>query len=145
MCRANLLLLMLAGCVLAACQRSETEGTYLARRWLEALNSHDVEQVTQLLDGGATYSDPAPAQPVALPVLRQRLQQTWSVWKDQVYTANKVIEHADTVAIEWHVQQTHPSGRSVPTDGVTILEVQSSRIHAVRNYYNTGIYLQFIK
>ena len=136
---ASVVLLLLAAC------DSGSPKHELAQRWLDALNSHNADRVIQMLASNATYAEPPPAAPWTNADLRGRLRLTWSVWKDQVYTAKAVIAAGDLVVIEWHLQQTHPNGKSAPIDGVTVLDVRDSHIQAVHNYYNASIYLQFMK
>jgi ketosteroid isomerase-like protein len=139
-------LLMIGACVvllsLAACDSARPRNE-LAQLWLDALNSHDPDRVMAMLTSTATYSEPA--ESLGGQSLRDRLRQTWSLWKDQVYSPKAIIADRDVVVIEWHLQQTHPNGKPVPVDGVTVLEVRDSRIQAVRNYFDMGVYLQLLK
>jgi ketosteroid isomerase-like protein len=136
--------LLLVLCVLWGCEGARSADS-LAQQWLDALNSHDPQRVMQLMDADATFSEPPPAKPLGTEPLRQWLTQVWSLWKDQVYTPKTIIVGPESLAVEWHLQQTSPKGTVVTVDGVTILEVSAGRVHSARNYYNTGIYLQFMK
>jgi ketosteroid isomerase-like protein len=128
----------------ASCS-SATSGDDLGQRWLDALNSHDPSRIVQLLDADASYWDITTKEPLSPTAVAQRWTREWTVWKDRVYTGKSIINTPDSVVIEWHLQQTHPNGTPVPLDGVTILERDGRRIRRVRDYYNPGVYLQFLK
>ncbi len=138
-----LLALFLGGLVLAACERLDP-GRELAERWIDALNSHDPKQVVQLLSPTAKYSDPSTPEPVKPTELAFRWEQGWKLWKDQVYQPRKIVSAGQSVAIEWHIEQTHPSGVPVPVNGVTVLDIQDGRIVAVRSYFDPSVYLRFL-
>jgi ketosteroid isomerase-like protein len=128
---------------LAGCSRAEP-GNELGQRWLDALNSHDATRVVALMEPTATYADPTLRQPLAPAALSAWLTQAWSVWKDRVYTPTRVLALPGSIVIEWHVEQSHPSGKGVPMDGVTILDLRDGRIHAARSYYDISTFLQFV-
>lgn len=129
--------------VISACQ-GEPPDDLLASRWLDAMNAHRVEQVLALLDEHVTFSDPGTKTPLDREGLAEHLRMEWSVWKDQVYTATHVHRAADSTVIEWRVQQTHPDGKHMELDGVTVLETKAGRVSALRTYFNPVIFLQFL-
>ena len=128
----------------SACRATPPENS-LGQQWLDALNSHDTARVAALLNPDATYSDPTTKEPLGVVPLSERWIREWTQWKDRVYTAKSILSTADTVVIEWHLQQIHPSGKAVPLDGVTILDRDGMHIRAVRDYYNPAVYLQFLR
>ncbi len=135
----------LSAAVLGSSCSSAPPESSLGQRWLDALNSHDAAQVAPLLATDAVYRDPTAQEPLGVAALSARLTREWTQWKDRVYTAIRIVDAPDTVVIEWHLQQTHPTGKAVPLDGVTILDRDGTRIRAVRDYYNAGVYLQFLR
>ena len=144
--RARTVLLLdaiLVVAALAGCSRAEP-GADLGQRWLDALNSHDATQVVALMEPTATYADPTLHQPLAPAALSTWLTQAWSVWKDRVYTPTRMLAVPGAIVIEWHVEQSHPTGKGVPMDGVTVLDVRDGHIHAARSYYDTITFLQFV-
>ena len=140
--RAGVLTIAVA---LASSCSSAPPDSGLGQRWIDALNSHDATRLASLLDPDAVYRDPTAKEPVGAAALSERCAREWTQWKDRVYTAQRILDARDTVVIEWHLQQTHPSGTAVPLDGVTILDRDGMRIRAVRDYYNAGVYLQFLR
>jgi ketosteroid isomerase-like protein len=133
------------GALVSACSRSSPDtGAALARQWLDGLNSHDPERVIELLTADATYWDSTSNAPVSADAFRARLQQEAAAWKDRVYSARRIISTGDSIVIEWHIQQTHPSGESVPLDGATVLDVHDGRVQAARTYFNAVGYLRFL-
>ncbi|MCK6556437.1 nuclear transport factor 2 family protein [Candidatus Binatia bacterium] len=142
--RFGLTALALAACLaVAGCAQDDRND--VGQRWLDALNSHDSEQALRLLDADAELRDPTLMQPLRPVAVRDWLDRSNALWRDRVYTAKRKLSQGDVVAIEWQLQQTHPSGKAVPIDGVTLIEVRDGRIRRVRNYYNAGVYLQFLK
>jgi ketosteroid isomerase-like protein len=141
---ARLVVALLMVGTIAGCERSDA-AEELARQWFDALNSHDTDALVELLEPGATYTDPAPPEAIPPAAVRDRLRLTWSVWKDQVYTPKSIITHGNLASIEWHVQQTNLRGRELQLDGVTILEFHNRRIQHVRNYFDVGPYLLLSK
>ena len=137
--RFGISVLVLVATTVGACAgRDEAIG----RRWVEALNSRDPDKVIRLLAPQATYTDPISPKPIPPPVLRTALENGWRVFKDRTYFANRILVHKDAVAIEWHIEQTSPSGKALPVDGVTVLDVRDGRIVAVRNYFDPSGYVR---
>lgn len=136
--------LLVGSITLSSCTQRDG-GKELAQRWIDALNRHSPDEVIALLEPDATYVNAPPNKAIDVGALRSVLQLDWSVWKDQVYTAKTIVAAGNLISIEWHVQQTHPSGTPVPLDGATVLETHGNRIRHVRNYYNAAVYLQFLK
>jgi ketosteroid isomerase-like protein len=137
-------LILCCAAVLAACQHTDA-GQTLGRDWIEALNSHNANRVISLLAPNATYSDPVTPAPLAIAAFRVRLLRDWAGWKDRVYLARRIIAANGSVVIEWQVRQTNASGEVVPVDGVTVLDTRDGQITAVREYYNAGVYLRFLR
>ncbi len=137
-------LIVISTIFVGGCNRFEPNHD-LALRYLDALNSHDPNQVLDLLTVDATYVDPASLRPLGREALRMRLQQDAAAWKDRVYAARRILTCDNSVTIEWHIQQTHPSGESVPIDGATVLTLRDGRIEGIRSYYNVAPYLRFLQ
>jgi steroid delta-isomerase-like uncharacterized protein len=142
--RRRLLGQLLASCLLIGCTRSDPQ-MELAQRWLDALNAHDADAVVRLLQLAATYQEGGMPAPMNVAELRQWLAVSWRAWPDQVYAAKRIVAGDGTLVIEWHVQQTHTSGKALPLDGVTLLDVRDGQIAGVRLYYDRSGYLGFLK
>lgn len=134
----------MAVALVACAPRHADPGSEIARKFLDALNTRDPNRVFELLTPDATFSDPLSGSAIPAAVFRGRLQLDASGWKDRVYSARRITSGAGGVTVEWHIQQTHPSGRPVPLDGVTVLDLQDGRIKAVRSYYNALVYVPFL-
>ncbi len=136
----------LVALTVCSCRRAE-EQPAIGHLWLEALNSHDPEQVAALLAPSATFSDPVTMQPATVAEYRAQLTWNWIAWKDRLYLPRRMISAGDggRVVVEWQLRQTHASGASVPVDGVTVLDTAGGRITAVREYYDPSVYLPFLK
>jgi ketosteroid isomerase-like protein len=130
------LLLLAATC--AACAGKED----LGHRWIEALNTHNPDNVIRLLAPLATWSGPTSPKLASLPHIRYALQNGWNVWKDRKYVAKRIVASGGSVIIEWHIQQTSLQGRAVPIDGATVLDVRDGHIVAVREYYDPYPYVR---
>jgi steroid delta-isomerase-like uncharacterized protein len=136
--------LVLGSSLLVGCAHNDPK-VELAQRWLDALNAHDADAVIHLLQPAATYQESGMPAPLKVPELRQWLMLSWRAWPDQVYAAKRIVAGDGTLVIEWHVQQTHTSGKALPLDGVTILDVRDGQIAGVQLYYDRTGYLGFLK
>jgi steroid delta-isomerase-like uncharacterized protein len=123
--------------------RRETPLDALAQQWLDALNTHDPQQVLALMSPDATYADPMTPRPLPVAELATHLSRIWDIWRDQVYSATTIVTSERAAAVEWQVQQTHQNGQVLPMQGVFILEIVGGRIQSARSYYNAVPYLQF--
>jgi steroid delta-isomerase-like uncharacterized protein len=136
-------LLLFVALTLSACATDRPPES-LATRWLDAMNAHRADLVLALLAPDVTYIDPVTSVPVGREKLAERLRAEWGVYHDQVYTAKRIHETPDAAVVEWTVQETHPSGKHIEIDGVTVLSTQGGSIHALRSYFNPIVFLQFL-
>ena len=137
--RFGISVLVLVATILGACaERDETIG----RRWVEALNTRNPENVIRLLAPEATYKNPMMPLPIPPSVLRSALENGWKVFNDRQYFTNRIAASGRSVAIEWHIEQTSPKGQAIPVDGVTVLDIGDRRIIAAREYFDTSGYVR---
>ena len=136
------LLLLVSGAT--GCQRTDSNEE-LAQDWMDALNSHDPVRIVELLQPRASCTDAVADTPVDPAAYAQRLAAEWNAWKDRVYMTETIRVAPDFILIQWRIQQTHPTGKSVPLDGATVLDVQGGHISGVHDYYNATTYVQFVK
>lgn len=122
---------------------ASTEGRRLADTWVAAWNAHSVEQVLGLFEPNGTYQDPATPGPISGLALRQFLFQQWSIWGDLTLTVRSARGDAQWAVIEWRSRGTHPSGKTITIDGVTVLD-RRERIVRASTYYDATVYLQFL-
>ncbi len=116
----------------------------IAQAWIDALNAHDGNAVARLMAANAVFADPAAPQGLRASELPAWLAGMWVRWPDRVYTARRITRNDHTVAVEWHVQQTGPAGKSVPLNGITLLDVRGDVIQRVDSYYDISPYVQFL-
>ena len=135
---------MLATATLVACANHEPDAATIARRWIDALNTHDVDAVSALMAIDGTYSDPLDPFPLSDGALRSLLVRTWKDWADRVYTLRKVIAEDHDVVVTWSMRQTNASGAVVPLEGVFVLRVSDGRIDEVRAYFDASPYVRLL-
>lgn len=135
--------LLIAAALLGACRGSGASPD-LSTAWIDALNSHQVERVSALLAPDASYTDPVTKGPVGRADFAARLAREWRIYHDQVYTVRHVHIAPGATVVEWTVQQTHPTGKHIDLDGVTVLIEDRGSIREVRTFYNPVVFLQFL-
>ena len=135
------LALTLAGCVQpngnALAQRS-------ASRWIAALNSHRVKEISALLGADGTYEDAITQRPIAGLVLQAFWSNFWRLYPDLVFSATIAVAETDRVAIEYKSAGTHASGQVITSAGVFVLDVRGDGISRVRAYYDLGVFLRVL-
>jgi ketosteroid isomerase-like protein len=131
--------LLLVAVTLGACAGNDEA---IGRGWVEALNTRNPENVIRLLAPEATYTNPMMPLPIPTSVLRTALENGWKAFNDRHYFTNRIVASGNSVAIEWHIEQTSPKGRAIPVDGVTVLDIADGRIVAARDYFDPSGYVR---
>lgn len=137
--RFGISVLVLVAAILGGCAEGDEA---IGRRWVEALNTRNPENVIRLLAPEATYTNPMMPLPIPPSALRTALENGWKVFNDRQYFTNRIAASGSSVAIEWHIEQTSPKGQAVPVDGVTVLDIGDGRIIAAREYFDPSGYVR---
>jgi steroid delta-isomerase-like uncharacterized protein len=133
-----------AAASLAACSDREPATAALARRWIDALNTHDVDAIVALVAEHGTYSDPTLPRPVSDEGFRSFVATAAREWPDRVYTIRDVVADRDTAAVTWHLRQTYANTTAFPIDGAFLLHVNGGHITSVEAYFDATPYLRLL-
>jgi ketosteroid isomerase-like protein len=133
---ATLIAVGLAGC---PAPRSPSEAQRRAEAWIAALNSHNVDVVVQLFDPGGTYEDPTTAS-ISGGALRDFWSRVYRTWPQLTFTAATAVAEDNRVALEWQSRGVHVTGRTLTTDGTTVIEWAGNRVRHARVYYDSRVY-----
>lgn len=128
------LLVMATGC---APPHAPEEAERWAKAWVESLNSHQLQQVTPLLDAAATYQDPTTGKPLSGAQLTFFLAGLWNHAPESRYELRSAYGNREVLAVEWSATGLGAATARRPLEGVFLIHFNGDRIRSVRAYYDT--------
>lgn len=109
-----------------------------ARAWVDAFNSHRLENFGLLLAPAATYEDPVSNGPRSGASLAYHLVARWTKFPTEHYEIERVFGDGNVVVTEWRATGIGVRTKGNPLRGVFLLTVQGDAIAGVRAYYDAS-------
>jgi limonene-1,2-epoxide hydrolase len=135
--RAVVLFVLLMACAGCRAQPEPSHPLRWARAWIDALNSHDLEQVVPLLAPGASYEDPLSGGECSGPFTTFFLLATFRRFPHAHYELARVTADRDHLAVEWEATGLSKTTSQTPLNGVFVIQLRGNAIASVRGYFNT--------
>jgi steroid delta-isomerase-like uncharacterized protein len=116
----------------------------LVERFAEAFNRRDVDGLLDCFTADATYRDLFYGPHAGQAALRGMFERMFREGQDYHWRMDVIVEDEGHAAAEWTFGYTasaavpRSEGRRVRFSGMSLFEVQGGRIHAYREYANTG-------
>jgi steroid delta-isomerase-like uncharacterized protein len=110
----------------------------------KAFNGQDVDALVTCFTEQATYHDTFYGQHAGHPALRAMFERMFREGRDYVWTMDSVVEAPGRAAAEWTFAYTvteaipRSAGRKVNFRGMSLFELDGSRIGGYREYFDTG-------
>ena len=109
-----------------------------AKAWVDAFNSHRLQNFDLLLLPSATFEDPVSNGPRSGVSLAYHLTLRWTKCPTEHYDIDRVFRDGDLVGIEWKATGLGDGTKEDPLRGVFLLTLQGDAIAGVRAYYDAS-------
>ena len=116
----------------------------LVERFATAFNRRDVDGLLNCFTAEATYHDLFYGPHAGRAALRGMFERMFREGQDYHWSMDVIVEEEQRAAAEWTFAYTasaavpRSEGRRVRFSGMSLFELQGGRIHAYREYANTG-------
>jgi steroid delta-isomerase-like uncharacterized protein len=116
----------------------------LVERFAEAFNRRDVDGLLDCFTADATYRDLFYGPHGGQAALRGMFERMFHEGRDYHWSMDVIVMDEGRAAAEWTFAYTasaavlRSAGRRVRFSGMSLFELQGGRIHAYREYANTG-------
>lgn len=116
----------------------------IVERFAQAFNGRDVDALLTCFTADATYRDLFYGPHAGQTALRGMFERMFHEGRDYHWSMEVIVEDDRRAAAEWTFGYTasaavpRSEGRRVRFSGMSIFELEDGRIHAYREYANTG-------
>jgi limonene-1,2-epoxide hydrolase len=129
---------LLTACAGCRAQPEPSHPMRWAKAWINALNSHRLDQVLPLLAPDATYQDPLSRSVLMGRFLNFLLVVNFKQFPHSHYELKRVIADGDYFAAEWEATGLSKTASQKHLNGVFIIRLQGNAIASVRGYFDAS-------